>query len=302
VSLVVVIVAQSAATSRAYAVKYQEDVDEDADLVGLGAANLAAGLSGSFVVNGSPTKTEIIDNQGSRSQISSLTAAAVVLVVLLTLTAPLHYLPIATLATVVFVVAVRLVDIRGMMDIYRLRPDEFVVALVTMVTVMGFGVEPGLILAVVFSMVNHLRRGYHPNNVLVEYTDDGLYRPCPVSTGAQMVPGLAVYRFNSSLYYANAELFGTEALSIISVEHPPQWLCVDFLAVTDVDYTAGKVIGELHHALHSRGIALVFSEVNDDVRARLDHYGITALTGSGQYFSSLNDVRLAFERRTATPS
>ena len=113
-SMFVVILAQSAATSRAYAVKYEEPFSEDTDLVGLAAANITAAFSGTFVVNGSPTKAQMVDNAGGRSQLAPLSAAAVVLVVLVLLTGPLTYLPDAALAAVVFLIAVELIDVKGM--------------------------------------------------------------------------------------------------------------------------------------------------------------------------------------------
>ena len=96
------ILAQSAATSRAYAAKYNEAFDENVDLVGLSFANAAAGLSGTFVVNGSPTKTQMVDGAGGKSQVASLTTAVIILIVLLFLTKPLQYMPEAVLASIVF--------------------------------------------------------------------------------------------------------------------------------------------------------------------------------------------------------
>ena len=125
------ILAQSAATSRAYAVKYQERFVKNDDLVGLSAANLAAGFSGTFVVNGSPTKTEMVDEAKSHTQVAQLTTAAVVAIVLLFLTKPLQYLPNAVLAAVVFLIGIKLIDITHMREILRLRKDEFWVAAVT---------------------------------------------------------------------------------------------------------------------------------------------------------------------------
>src|SRR5262245_23747152 len=116
-SLFVVILAQSAATSRAYGARYAEHVDENTDMIGLGAANIGAGFTGAFVVNGSPTKTEIADGAGARTQIACLTTAGVVLVVLLFLTGPLQYLPNCVLASVVFLIGIQLVDIVGMRKI-----------------------------------------------------------------------------------------------------------------------------------------------------------------------------------------
>src|SRR6266581_4636051 len=130
-SMFVVILAQSAATSRAYAGKYEEPFSEDTDLVGLGAANVAAAFSGTFVVNGSPTKTQMVDSAGGRSQLSQLTAFAVVLIVLVLFTGPLAYLPDAALAAVVFLIAVELVDLLGMRRILTVRKHEFAVAVLT---------------------------------------------------------------------------------------------------------------------------------------------------------------------------
>jgi sulfate permease, SulP family len=121
VSMFVVILAQSAATSRAYADKYEEPFRQDTDLVGLGAANVAAAFSGTFVVNGSPTKTQTVDSAGGRSQLAQLTTAALVLITLLLLTGPLAYLPDAALAAVVFLIAIELIDIGGMRRILACR-------------------------------------------------------------------------------------------------------------------------------------------------------------------------------------
>ena len=127
-SMFLVILAQSAATSRAYAVKYRERFVENDDLVGLSAANLAAGLTSTFVVNGSPTKTEMVDEARSHTQVAQLTTAVVVAIVLLFLTRPLQYLPNAVLSAVVFLIGLKLVQIGNMREIWRLRRDEFAVA------------------------------------------------------------------------------------------------------------------------------------------------------------------------------
>ena len=118
----IVILAQSAATSRAYATRYSESFSENIDLVGLGLANIGAGLSGTFVVNGSPTKTQMVDSAGGRSQLATLTTAVLTLIVLLFLTKPLAYMPEAVLSSVVFLIGVELVDAKGMRKIFAERP------------------------------------------------------------------------------------------------------------------------------------------------------------------------------------
>ena len=172
VSMFLVILAQSAATSRAYAVKYGERFEENTDLVGLGLANVTAGVSGTFVVNGSPTKTEMVDEARSRTQVAQLTTALVTAIVLLFLTKPLEYLPNAVLSAVVFVIGVKLVAVRGMRSIDRLRRDEFWVALLTAAVVIGIGVEEGIILAIALSLIVHVRRHYAPHDTVVRWDAD----------------------------------------------------------------------------------------------------------------------------------
>jgi len=182
-SMFVVILAQSAATSRAYAVKYEEPFSEATDLVGLGAANTVAAFSGTFVVNGSPTKAQMVDSAGGRSQLAQLTAAAVVLAVLVLFTGPLTYLPDAALAAVVFLIAVQLIDVKEMRHIRSARKQEYAVALLTTAAVVAVGVEYGIVLAVVASIIDHLRHSYSPLNSVLVKSSAGHWHAAPVVPG-----------------------------------------------------------------------------------------------------------------------
>src|SRR5439155_18229058 len=163
-SIFIVILAQSAATSRAYAMRYFESFDENVDLIGLGMANIAAGISGTFVVNGSPTKTEMVVSAGGRSELAQLTTAVIVVIVLLFLTGPLAYMPNAVLSSVVFLIGLRLIDLKGMSGIFRVSPEEFIVATITAVTEEVIGVEQGIILAIVLSIIIHISHSYKPSD------------------------------------------------------------------------------------------------------------------------------------------
>ena len=227
ISLVVVILAQSAATARAYALKYGDSLDENVDLVGLGLANVGAGISGTFVVNGSPTKTEMVDGAGGRSQIAQLVTAALVVVVLLFLTVPLSYMPNAVLSSVVFLIGVRLIDVRGMADIARLRRGEFVVAAITAIVVVVVGVEQGIVLALILSIFEHIQHSYHPHDTKLAFDNEGQVTEQPLEAKVEMEPGLVVYRFGANLYYANASRFAEEILQIVETADPPlRWLAI----------------------------------------------------------------------------
>ena len=192
----VVIMAQSAAASRAYAAKYEEeDFSEATDLVGLGAANAAAAFTGTFVVNGSPTKAQIVDQAGGRSQLTQLSASAVILVVLLLLSGRLAYLPAAALAAVVFLIVIQLVDVKELQRIRRLTRHEFAVALITAGAVVVLGVEDGIILAVVASIINHLRHSYSPLDSVLVRSSLGHLGPLPRQPGARTKEGLVIYRY-----------------------------------------------------------------------------------------------------------
>jgi sulfate permease, SulP family len=294
-AIFLIILAQSAATSRAYATQYRESFDENVDLVGLGAANLAAGLSGTFVVNGSPTKTQMVDSAGGRSQISSLTTAAIVLLVLLFLTGPLQYMPNAVLSSVVFLIGIELIDIKGMHGILRVRLDEFLVAAGTAVLVVGLGVEQGIVGAVIVSMIAHLRRSYRPNDMVLVMRGSGDVKAAPVAPGVVTIPGLIVYRFTNSLYYANASHFQTEILELLDTAEPKvKWLCIDCAAVYDIDYTGERLLHDLHSELQSRGVRVVLSEVPDNVCRLLDRYGLTKLVGTDAFFETVGEVIVAY--------
>jgi len=295
-AIFIVVVAQSAATSRAYAAKYEEAFDENLDLIGLGLANASAGLTGTFVVNGSPTKTQMVDGAGGKSQLASLTTAVIVAIVLLWLTKPLQYMPTAVLATVVFIIGIELVDVAGMRRILETRKAEFIIASVTALVVIIIGVEQAIVLALVMSAIDHLRYSYHPKDSVLTETAEGQLMSSPVASGDQLLPGLVVYRFSASLYYANASHFNEEILSLTSEDRTPkvEWLILDSVAISDIDFSAGAAVSQVHNELSERGVRLVIANISDDVRRQLDTYGVTDQIGTDAYFHTVGDAVNAF--------
>lgn len=299
VSIFILILAQSAATSRAYAAKYNDQFDENVDLVGLGAANLFAGLTGTFVVNGSPTKTEMVDGAGGRSQVAQITTGLIVLIVLLFLTAPLQYMPKAVLSAVVFMIGIQLVDIFGMKSIFRVRKDEFVVAILTATTVVMLGVEQGIVLAIVASVIGHLRRSYKTATaVMIPDTEDSGFHSTPLEADTRTIPGLVVYRFASDLFYVNANLFLEDLTSLANSSVPLEWICIDAGPITDVDFTGSLTMKQVQQELTEHGVRLVFADVMSSVKRKLDHYGITELVGEDAFYPTVESTLRAFQSRT----
>jgi len=298
-SLFIVILAQSAATSRAYAMRYYESFDENVDLIGLGMANIAAGISGTFVVNGSPTKTEMVDSAGGRNQLAQLTTAVIVVLVLLFLTVPLQYMPNCVLSSVVFLIGIRLIDIKGMSGIFRMSPAEFVVAAITAVTVVVVGVEQGIILAIVLSIVIHLIHSYRPSDATLVPMPAGHWQASPVDQDREAVPGLVVYFFGASLYFANAVRFTEEIVRLVDEAKPKvKWLTVDALAMTDIDYSGADTVRQVHTILQKKDITLVLANVTDHVKQELDRYGLTKLIGEEHIYASLPDMLAAYRKET----
>jgi MFS superfamily sulfate permease-like transporter len=296
----VMILAQSAATSRAYATHFHERFSESADLVGLGLANIGAGLSGTFVVNGSPTKTQMVVSAGGHTQLSLLVTAGVVLMVLLFLTAPLAYMPEAVLSAVVFLIGIDLIDLRGMCSILNERRSEFWVALITALTVVAVGVEQGILLAIGLSLIDHTRHGYAPKNAVLVTSEKGEWRPRPWASRVQALPGLIVYHFAHSMYYANARLLEEEVMDLVSSADPPlRWFCIDASAVDDVDYSAAETIRSLHRILTEKGIHLVVVQVLEDVKAASTHH-MRELFGDDAVFDTLADVAKEYQSQTGT--
>lgn len=301
-AMVVVVLAQSAATARAYADRYRERLDETRDLTGLGLANIGAGLTGTFVVNGSPTKTEMVDSAGGRTQLALLVTAAIALITLLFLTGPLSYLPKAVLSAVVLLIGLKLIDLKGLKDICDKRRPEFWVALVTAAVVVIFGVEQGIVFAILFSLIIHTRHGYRPKNLLIVKAPDGHWQARALDSDAQARPGLLIYRFNHSMYYANAERMQTEIVRLADTAEPAlRWFCIDASAVDDVDYTAIDTLAEIAATLQARGVTLVFAQDVDAINAK-SRQELQRQFVDAPFFASLDEVVDRYEQVGPDPS
>jgi sulfate permease, SulP family len=293
-SCFVMIIAQSAATSRAFALRYRERVDEDADILGLSVANAAAAVSGTFVVNGSPTQTAMADRAGARSQVAQLVFAGVVLLVLLFLTGPLQYLPRCVLASVVFTIAFGMIDVTGLRDIRRESPGEFYLAVVTAAAVVAIGVEQGILLAIALSLFRHVRHSYSPHTVMLAPDATGRWVPTPATPGKETEPGLIVYRFGSDLFFANANRFADQVRALVDCAPTPiRSFIVDASAITDIDYSAAQSICDLLDELARREVRIVFARVSSYLRSDMDRHHITTAVGEKWIFTTLHEALTA---------
>jgi SulP family sulfate permease len=290
-SCVVMIIAQSAATSRAFAQRYHERVEEDADILGLSVANAVAAVSGTFVVNGSPTQTAMADRAGARSQVAQLAFAGVVLLVLLFLTGPLQYLPRCVLAGIVFTIAAGMINIAALRDIRRQSPGEFHLAIITAAAVVAIGVEQGILLAIALSLFRHVRHSYNPHTIMLMPSPSGRWVPMPAAPGQETEPGLIVYRFNSDLFYANAGRFADEVhLLVKRAPTPVRWFIIDAGPITDIDYSAAQSVRDLLEELSRKGVSIIFARVSPYLRSDMDRYRITTAVGETRIFATLHEA------------
>jgi MFS superfamily sulfate permease-like transporter len=293
-----VIIAQSAATSRAYSLKYSEELDENKDILGLGLANLAAGLNSTFVVNGSPTKTQIALDSGAQSQLATLVTAAAVLVVVILFTKPLSLLPNATLASIVFLIGMEMVDISGLKKIYRQVPSEFYLAFITLLTVVVGGVLWGIIVAIVISILLHLSHSYRPNNSILTLNERNEWNFTPVRPGEFTKKGLIVYRFNRDLYYANAYKLMKEVMKLVKTsEYPVEWFVIDAGGFSGIDYTSVQMLKELKTKLDELNIVFAMTTVLPNLMKQFEQSGFMDVLGEYNLYKNVDEALQAFENK-----
>ena len=300
-SCFVLIIAQSAATSRSFAMKHGQRVDVNRDILGLSGANIAAGLSGTFVVNGSPTKTQILDGQKGRTQLANMTMSVVVLLVVLFLSGLLTDMPKAVLGAIVFLVGFDLIDVPGLRGIWQARRSEFVIAALTAVVVFAVGVQEGIVLAVVLSILEMVRRQYRPKELVVGVNHDGTPVYTPAAPGVQSLPGLLVFRYDADLFYANANQFSDDVQQLIeSAPEPIRWVVLDSSSIPDIDYSAAIALKGLIDFVHARGAVFALAGLDPDLRADLDKQGVLQMLQADQIFDSVPAAVAAFHEEALT--
>ena len=302
VSCFVLIIAQSAATSRSFAMKHGEKVDVNRDILALSGSNLAAGLSGTFVVNGSPTKTQILDGARGRTQLANITMAVIALVFTMFFTGLLKDMPIAVLAGIVFLIGVDLVDITGLRRIAARRTNELVIALATAVVVCAVGVEEGIVLAIVVSIVDLVRRQYQARDFVVGVSAEGEPTFQAAAPGTQSEPGLIVFRYEAELFYANANSFVDDVQRVVeSAPDPVRWLVLDASTITDVDYSAGLALDGLLTYLAAREVTFAVARPDPVLLESLGVLGLRDRIPDSLVFGNLEDAVDAYRAVPSAP-
>ncbi len=283
-------------TGRAFASRRRERIDANQEFLALGAANLSSGFLQSFPVSSSGSRTVIGDALGSRSQLYSLVTLGVVLVTMFFLSPLLAAFPLAALGGVVVFAAIRLVDVAELRRIARFRRSELALAVSTTAGVLLLGVLAGIGVAIALSILDLLRRVARPHDGILGYAPHvaGMH-DVDDYPGAHQVPGLVVYRYDSPLFFANAEDFTRRALEAVDgSESPVEWFLLNAEANIEVDLTGVDALEEVRRVLAERGVVFAMARVKQDLREQLDAAGFIEVVGEDRIFMTLPTAVVAY--------
>ena len=283
-------------TARGFAAKNGYAIDVNQDMIALGVSNLASGFSRGFAVSGADSRTAVADSAGGKTQLTALVAAATMAVVLLFLTRPIAYLPTAALAAILVSSALGLFDVASLQRYYRISRSEFWLSVIAMLGVMTVGVLPGVLIAVGLALLKLLRLASRPHDVvlgLVQEKDD-VYSAVE-EEGGRTIPGLIIYRFDSSLLFFNADHFKDRVRAIIrNANTKPKWFLFDVESVPVLDITGADALEELRAELAGLGVVLAIARAKGLFRVMLDRSGVIEKIGRQHIFPTVHAGAQAF--------
>jgi high affinity sulfate transporter 1 len=292
--------ADTISTSSAFAARTGQEVDGDQEMIGIGAANLAAGLFQGFPVSTSGSRTAVAERAGARSQLTGLVGAALIVLTIVVLPGLFKNLPQPALAAVVISAAVSLADVPGTVRLWNQRKTEFSLSIAAFLAVALLGVLPGIAVAVALSILNVFRRAWRPYAAVLGHVEELQgYHDLRSYPEAEEIPGLVVYRFDAPLIFANCATFRDEIRRLAAADPPPRWILVAAEPMTDVDTTAADMLEDLDEELNARGISLAFAEMKDPVRRKIERYELTRTIDPTHFFPTVEAGVAAFRTEHA---
>ena len=281
--------ADTSVLSRVYSARTRTYVDPNQEMVGLGAANLAAGFFQGFPISSSSSRTPVAEAAGSKTQLTGVVGALAVALLLVVAPDLLQNLPTSALAAVVIASAIGLFEFADLGRIYRIQRWEFWLSIVCTVGVAVLGAIPGIGMAIVIAVVEFLWDGWRPYSAVLGRAE-GIkgYHDITRYPDARRIPGLVLFRWDAPLFFANAELFRDHLLDAVATSPTPvRWAVVAAEPVTSVDVTSADMLAELDEALHAVGIELCFAEMKDPVKDKLKRFGVFTRLGEETFFPTL---------------
>jgi high affinity sulfate transporter 1 len=299
VAIALVSLADTISTASAFAARTEQEVHGDQEMIGIGVANLAAGLFQGFPVSTSASRTAVAERAGSRSQLTGITGAALIIVMIVFLPGLFQDLPQSALAAVVITAALSLADVPASARLWRQRKVEFSLSIVAFLGVALLGVLPGIVVAVGLSILNVFRRAWRPYQTTLGLVE-GLagYHDVRSYPAARQLPGPVIYRFDAPLFFANVKSFRDEITAVARRAPSPRWIVVAAEPITDVDTTAADVLFDLDRLLDERRQTLVFAEMKDPVRRKIERYGLAREIEPQHFFPTVEAAVESFRAKT----
>ena len=298
-AIALVALTDTISTASSFAARTGEEVDGQREMIGIGTSNLAAGLFQGFPVSTSGSRTAVAEQAGAKTQVTGLVGAAAIVLILLFFPGILRDLPQPTLAAVVIAASLSLVDIPETQRLYRVRRAEFLLSMAAFLGVVLLGVLPGIALAVGLSIMDVFRRAWWPYQTTLGRVH-GLagYHDVRSYADAARLPNCVIFRFDAPLFFANTRTFREQVRALAATDPPPSWIVVAAEPITDVDTTAADMLRDLDEALNARGVHLVFAEMKDPVRAKIERYELTRTIDPEHFFPTITAAVKAFRRAT----
>ncbi len=283
------------ATSASFAARRGEDVDPNQEMIGLGAANLTAGLLQGFAVSTSGSRTAVAEQSGAKSQVTGLVGAGLVVALLVLFQSLLADLPQSALAAVVIAAALSLLNVGVLRRYASVRRSALVLSLTASLGVIALGVLQGIVVAIVLSVLMFFRRSWWPHGSVVGRVDglDG-WHSVDAFPEATEVPDVVVYRWEAPLFFANAAAFRDQVRRLVHARHPV-WFVLVCEAITDVDVTAAGMLEQLDRELNGAGVHMAFVEMRTRLQDLVKKYGLLQTLDSEHFYPSVDAALAAIE-------
>jgi high affinity sulfate transporter 1 len=297
--IALVSLADTISTASAFAERTGQEIHGNQEMIGIGVANLGAGLFQGFPVSTSGSRTAVAERSGAKTQLTGVVGAVLIILMIVLLPGLFRNLPQPALAAVVITASLSLADIPGTVRLWRQRKVEFLLSIAAFLGVALLGVLPGIAVAVALSILNVFRRAWWPYETELGRVE-GLegYHDVHSYPDASRLPGLVILRFDAPLIFANAKNFRDDVRQIARADPPPRWILIAAEPVTDVDTTASDVLDDLDEELNDRGISLVFAELKDPVRRKIERYGLTRTIDPSHFYPTVEAAVAAFRAET----
>ena len=291
--------ADTSVLSRTFAGRQGYRVDANRELIGLGVANLVAGLVRGFPISSSSSRTPVAESAGARTQVTGIVGALAILVLLVAAPGLVRDLPTTALAAIVIAAAIRIMDLSAWRVFYRVRRSDFVLSVLAFLAVAALGVLTGIAVAVGVALLDFVRRAWRPHDaVLGRAPGVKGYHDMARYPDAKQVPGLLLFRWDAPLFFANADTFRERIIDLVdearAANRSITWVVVAAEPITDIDTTAAEMLEELDKELATRSCELAFAELKDPVKDRLERYGLHAQIGRAFFFPTVGVAVHAF--------